>query len=50
MNFCLQSNIDQALTLKFSQIQDEISSEPMTPIEERTNSIVGRPFNNGNRR
>jgi len=40
MDFCLQSNIDQALTLKFSQIQDEISSEPMTPIEERTNSTI----------
>ena len=40
MDFFLQSNIDQALTLKFSQIHDETSSEPMTPIEERTNSTI----------
>ena len=31
MNFCLQSNIDQALTLSFTQIQQDTSSQPSTP-------------------
>jgi hypothetical protein len=32
MDFCLQTNIDQALTLSFNQIQQDIWSQPMTPI------------------
>jgi hypothetical protein len=32
MDFCLQTNIDQALTLSFHQIQQDIWSQPMTPI------------------
>ncbi|CAF3488127.1 unnamed protein product [Adineta steineri] len=31
MDFCLQTNIDQALTLSFNQIQQDIWSQPMTP-------------------
>ncbi len=32
MDFCLQTNIDQALTLSFNQIQQDIWSQPMTPM------------------
>lgn len=32
MDICLQTNIDQALTLSFNQIQQDIWSQPMTPI------------------
>ncbi|UJR28924.1 hypothetical protein I4U23_010142 [Adineta vaga] len=32
MDFCLQTNIDQALTLSFNQIQQDIFSQPMTPM------------------
>jgi len=31
MDFCLQTNIDQALTLSFHQMQQDIWSQPMTP-------------------
>jgi hypothetical protein len=31
MDFCLQTNIDQALTLSFYQMQQDIYSQPMTP-------------------
>lgn len=31
MDFCLQTNIDQALTISFTQIQQDIWSQPMTP-------------------
>jgi hypothetical protein len=31
MDFCLQTNIDQALTLSFNQMQQDIWSQPMTP-------------------
>lgn len=31
MDFCLQTNIDQALTISFTQIQQDIYSQPMTP-------------------
>ncbi|CAF0749641.1 unnamed protein product [Adineta steineri] len=31
MDFCLQTNIDQALTLSFNQIQQDSWSQPMTP-------------------
>lgn len=31
MDFCLQTNIDKALTLSFNQIQQDIWSQPMTP-------------------
>jgi hypothetical protein len=31
MDFCLQTNIDQALTLSFNQMQQDIYSQPMTP-------------------
>jgi hypothetical protein len=31
MDFCLQTNIDQALTLSFTQMQQDIWSQPMTP-------------------
>jgi hypothetical protein len=32
MDFCLQTNIEQALTLSFHQIQHDLWSQPMTPI------------------
>lgn len=32
LDFCLQSNIDQALTLTFTQMHQDIFSQPMTPI------------------
>ena len=41
MDFCLQSNIDQALTLSFNQMQQDIWSQPMTP----TAAIVLTPQN-----
>ena len=31
MDFCLQTNIDQALTISFTQMQQDIWSQPMTP-------------------
>ena len=31
MDFCLQTNIEQALTLSFNQIQQDIWSQPLTP-------------------
>ncbi len=36
MDFCLQTNIDQALTISFTQIQQDIWSQPMTPITTTT--------------
>ncbi|CAF1395010.1 unnamed protein product [Rotaria magnacalcarata] len=32
LDFCLQTNIDQALTFSFNQIQEDIWSQPMTPV------------------
>ena len=32
MDFCLQTNIDQALTLSFNQMQQDLWSQPMTPM------------------
>ena len=32
MDFCLQTNMDQVLTLSFNQLQQEMLSQPMTPI------------------
>jgi hypothetical protein len=36
MDFCLQTNIDQALTISFTQIQQDIWSQPMTPVTTTT--------------
>ncbi|CAF3711151.1 unnamed protein product [Rotaria socialis] len=32
LNFCLQTNIDQALTFSFNQIQEDFWSQAMTPV------------------
>jgi hypothetical protein len=40
MDFCLQTNIDQALTLSFNQMQQDIWSQPTTPISAPQNEFV----------
>jgi hypothetical protein len=40
MDFCLQTNIDQALTLSFNQIQQDMWSQPTTPTTGPTSTPV----------
>ena len=39
MDFCLQTNIEQTLTLSFNQIQHDLDLQPMTPIELQNEEI-----------
>jgi hypothetical protein len=45
MDFCLQTNIDQALTFSFHHIPQDIWSQPTTPQHEQAMAITDEPSN-----
>lgn len=45
MDFCLQTNMDQALTLSFNQIQQDMWSQPSTPTTGPASTPVNEQIN-----